>query len=110
MCSPGILGDSSLAGSDLSAGKRLSARGAGETINLGLDAHTPTSAHGRALLSLLLECQHALVDQRLQLMLPLVTSRIAGMEATNNVLDLARQACAFMLQVCDVGTARPCPI
>jgi hypothetical protein len=49
--------------------------------------------------ALLLDCHHAHVQQRLQLMLPVVEARLEDLEGRKMALELARQAHAFMVQV-----------
>ena len=50
-------------------------------------------------MALLLDCHHAHVQQRLQLMLPVVEARLEDLEGRKMALELARQAHAFMVQV-----------
>ena len=51
------------------------------------------------MVALLLDCHHAHVQQRLQLMLPVVEARLKDLEGRKVALELARQAHAFMVQV-----------
>ena len=51
------------------------------------------------MVALLLDCHHAHVQQRLQLMLPVVEARLEDLEGRKMALELARQAHAFMVQV-----------